>query len=282
MQYCSKEHFYSTYRMVFNVARMTAPKLPKRVFLMRHAQSTCNEIIRNPSTWMTFNFWTNGFDPGEDHRDARLNSEGERQIKAVRDLLPKTILDECQLFVCSPLSRTCQTAIGVTNDHRHGKQIVAHPAIREVARSTCDLGRPVAELRKEFGDVVNFDLLSKDGGKQDWWRAEGAPEAPRFYNEEPAEIVTARVQEFLRWLAARDETNIFVFSHAYTLQELTKMPKFGNCGVVEMTLEYKDNSNQNDFELKLPGVSMWTTDEQEKFMQGPPSPRPKSQRNASS
>ena len=237
---------FETFRLSKEAAKMTAPRLPKRVFLMRHAQSTYNEIIRNPNTWMTPSFWFDGFDPGEKHRDARINSEGERQIKMMRDTLPKNVLEECQLFVCSPLSRTCQTAIGVTKDRINGRQIVAHPALREVARSTCDLGRPLIELKKEFGSFVNFDLL----GKEEWWRAEGAPEAPRFYREEPQEIVTARVQEFLKWLAQRDESNVFVFSHAYTIQELTKMPKFGNCGVVEMTLEYKDGTDQKELEKK--------------------------------
>ena len=154
----------------------------KKVFLMRHAQSTYNSAIRSPATFLNPMFYFNGLDPGDKFLDARVSPKGQQQITATRKKLTALnksyIFEKCELVVTSPLSRAMQTALGVTHDYRN-LQVIAHPAIREVANASCDVGRSAHDLRAEFPSV-DFELVPED---QEWWRSPNGPRRPNRFQE---------------------------------------------------------------------------------------------------
>ena len=116
---------------------------------MRHAQSTYNHAIRSPLTWLKPTFYFRGFDPGPKFIDARLSDVGLKQVESMRNKLidlenSDQIFQKCDLIITSPLSRAIQTCLGVMKNNLNTK-IIAHPGIKEVARSSCDIGRDVNE-----------------------------------------------------------------------------------------------------------------------------------------
>ncbi len=161
---------------------------PKKLMLVRHAQSEYNARMWSASTWLSPSFWLRGCDPGV--RDVPLTPLGVRQAKSSRAKLWQRLreegflLPETTAVLASPLTRALQTA-GIMMDYpldsegennfqnsRLGspaspglssnfagepgpipRKIVALPQVRERCFSLGDCGRRAEELQRDFPDV---------------------------------------------------------------------------------------------------------------------------------
>src|SRR3546814_14942883 len=112
--------------------------------------------------------------------DARLSPLGEKQVEALR----RDVADlAVELVVASPLTRAIQTAVGAFGIGR--VPFVIEALHCERLESSCDVGRPPAELTAEFAHL-QFEPLAYP-----WWHSDGPhPQATVF---EPAEITMGRV-----------------------------------------------------------------------------------------
>ncbi len=79
----------------------------------------------------------------------------------------RDVFEGCELVVCSPLSRAMQTGLGITKNYMN-LPVIAHPGLREVGKSSCDIGREVDDLRADF-PRVDFDLVPRGN----WWYLKG-------------------------------------------------------------------------------------------------------------
>lgn len=169
---------------------------------IRHAQSLHNAQAR-----------PGGPDPML--RDAALTALGHRQATALGAELGAA--PGVELVVISPLTRTIQTAL-------HAFAACPAPRVvlhlhREQLDHYCDVGRPPAELARDF-PMLAFDHLPDQ-----WWHVDPASDAP--YVLEPEDVLMARVAAFAGWLKARPESTIAVVSHGTFLNRLTGH-SFGN------------------------------------------------------
>ncbi len=180
--------------------------MPAQVFLIRHGQSTFNEV-----------FEATGVDPL--HFDARLTELGHRQVAAARayaqDLNP-------DLVVLSPLTRAIETGLGLFHPER--APIVVSPLHRERLGNSCDVGRAPQALAQDF-PMLDFGHLETC-----WWH-DGEKDR-RGVPVEPDDVFAARVAEFARWLSLRPEKCIAVVGHGTFLHRMTGR-HFANCEIFE-------------------------------------------------
>jgi glucosyl-3-phosphoglycerate phosphatase len=158
----------------------------KAVYLVRHAQSTFNEIFERTS-----------IDPY--HFDARLTQEGFGQIESARPQIRALSPD---LIVTSPLTRALQTTIGIFENNC---PVLVEPLLTEQLSNSCDVGRSPADLAEEFPSL-GFSHLSDR-----WWY-----DGPKDHRGIPVELLEqlgGRISEFLRWLDTRSEEHIILVGH---------------------------------------------------------------------
>ncbi len=158
------------------------------MILLRHGQSEFNLLFTQTRR-----------DPGI--KDPRLTPLGHQQAEAAAEALAR---EDITRILVSPYTRALQTAAPLAR--RLGLPLTVTPTIRERFAFTCDIGRPVAELRLDFPDL---DLSHIE---EIWWPPE----------EEPADQVIARAALFRAEMAAmRDWHRTVVVSHWGFILSLT-------------------------------------------------------------
>lgn len=211
----------------------------KKVHFIRHAEGYHN--VATKETGSNDCLLRKGDELAKDHPlyDARLTDVGIRQSEKLRDYLSKrpsggrsfTAFD---LVVCSPLTRTCETALHVFGKPRApGKPAflddgmapknspeyaagIHVPAprflVREECRErwgkyVCDGRRSVREISAEFENFDFSDVLDDEDV---------------FYSDEREtdEHCCDRALKFLAWLNARPEKCIAVVTHSSFLRHL--------------------------------------------------------------
>jgi len=180
--------------------------MSKLVDLIRHGQSTFNAAYAETQC-----------DPL--HYDARLTPLGHAQVAAARATLRAS---DYELIVTSPFSRAIETTIGLFGTA--AAPILVEALHRERLESSCDIGRPAAELARDF-PALAFDHLDDP-----WWHDSTEKDA-LGHAIEPEHVFAARLAGFRAWLAARPERSIAVIGHGTFFFHLTGVP-FVNCGVL--------------------------------------------------
>ncbi|MCB8818981.1 histidine phosphatase family protein [Microvirga rosea] len=186
--------------------------MPKVVHCIRHGQSTFNA-----------HFAETGCDPM--HPDARLTELGLTQATERALELRQ---HPYELVVTSPLTRAIQTTLCLFGEHPAAPPILVECLHREFLESSCDVGRMPALLSQDFPHLT-FDHLDEV-----WWHNDGEPDE-RGFVVEPATTLTARVQQFRDWLAARPEQLIAVVGHGTFFYHLTGQ-QLRNCEVATLEL----------------------------------------------
>ena len=150
------------------------------VILLRHGQSEFNLLFTQTRK-----------DPGI--IDPKLTPLGETQAEEAAEALA---YEGIRRIIVSPYTRALQTALPVAR--RLNLPLTVTPTVRERYAFTCDIGRPVTDLRLDFPHVV-LDHIDEI-----WW--------PPV--EEPAEQVIDRAQLFRDEMAAlQDWSHTLVVSH---------------------------------------------------------------------
>jgi len=210
----------------------------KKVHFIRHAEGHHNVATTETGTNSCL---LRGDKPAKDHPlyDSRLTAKGIQQAEQLRNVLKKrssggrsfTAFD---LVVCSPLTRTCETARGVfgrgrtpgkpkfldggeapvgTPEYKAGISVAApRILIREECREryghyVCDGRRSIAEIAPEFPD---FDF-SEVSHNDDVFYAD---------ERESDEECCDRAVKFLQWLNSRPEKCIAVVTHSSFLRHV--------------------------------------------------------------
>jgi broad specificity phosphatase PhoE len=168
-------------RACLSLARQTGFKQGATlVILLRHGQSEFNLLFTQTRK-----------DPGI--IDPKLTPLGQTQAEEAAEALAH---EGIRRIIVSPYTRALQTALPVAR--RLNLPLTVTPTVRERYAFTCDVGRPVTELRLDFPHVV-LDHIDEV-----WW--------PPV--EEPAEQVIDRAQLFRAEMAAlQDWSHTLVVSH---------------------------------------------------------------------
>lgn len=180
--------------------------MPSLVHLIRHGQSTFNE-----------HFAATGEDPME--FDPRLTELGHRQVAEASERLANTHYD---VVIASPLTRAIQTAQGIFGTRI---PIVISTLHREWLQNSCDVGRSVGELTREFPNL-DFGHLTDP-----WWH-HLAPFNEHGFSMEPEYVLEERIVAFKHMIAARKEQRIAVVGHADFFHRLLKR-HLQNCELAE-------------------------------------------------
>jgi broad specificity phosphatase PhoE len=180
--------------------------MPTAVHIIRHGQSTFN--AHNDVT-------------GEDplHFDACLSQLGLQQVEAIRVALSGRQYD---LVITSPLSRAIQTALGIFGG---SVPIVVDAMHREWVNWSCDIGRPPAELSRDFPNL-DFVHLSDS-----WWQTDG-PINEHGIRCETKDALLSRIATFKKMIVTRKEDRIAVVGHGEFFYHLVGR-QLQNCELVE-------------------------------------------------
>jgi len=177
---------------------------PKTLYLVKHGESTFNAYYAMHNT-DPMNMW-----------DARLSQTGEDQARNLQSEF--STLGPIPLILVSPLSRAVQTCVLATQTQAQSSKFEVCSLLAQQVDSSCDLGRPLADMR------VNFPQLNFDGLQDVWWYV---PQEYRtgitiersyqlFRDEgrrEPEREVVIRVDCLAEMLAGRQEEKIAIFGH---------------------------------------------------------------------
>jgi broad specificity phosphatase PhoE len=139
--------------------------------------------------------------------DAPLSTYGVTQCVDPKELNEKVSMNT-KLVVVSPMRRTIQTAT-LSFPHLIGNiPWIAHENLRErCGIFPCNSRSTKLDLSRYFPHV-DFSLITND---QDPLHEKF--DDPKKITREPVEHVNQRAEEFLNWLAKRDEDEIIVVSH---------------------------------------------------------------------
>jgi len=153
----------------------------RQICVVRHSQALHNVCEDN--------LWT---------PDNPLTPEGETMCEHARKEWAKTIFEEAELIVVSPMMRALQTAFIMNGKVADARWLITPMCSEHLSGATCDEGRPKSELLTAIPWV--HDLAGIKELDEEWWTA------PR--DEEPL-----RVSAFLKFLEGRKEQKIVVVSH---------------------------------------------------------------------
>lgn len=180
--------------------------MPTHTFLIRHGQSTFNEL-----------FEVTGVDPL--HYDARLTPKGRDQVEAARNATQRLGVD---LVIVSPLTRAIETCLGLFDPAQ--TRIIVSSLHRERLGNSCDIGRHPNALSIDF-PMLDFSHLSEC-----WWH--NGPKDKRCVSVEPEVLLSSRVAEFATWPGGRPEQRVAVVGHGTFFHRLTGR-HFANCEIME-------------------------------------------------
>ena len=156
---------------------------------------------------------------------------GDESAAAELSLRPehRSILEEIDLIVCSPLSRALQTMDQGLYPSLQPKNlpVVAVPHAAERIYLISDLGKSRRELKREY-PYVDFDTAFPSSiGEDDQWTYVPTVEEKNNYVEwrpsgegqvyacmgEPQECFDERMERLVTWLDSREENTIAVVCH---------------------------------------------------------------------
>jgi broad specificity phosphatase PhoE len=179
----------------------------KQITFIRHGKSTHN-VDYHERGEIVF------MDPK--HEDANLTDLGIEQSKE----LGRTI-DTFDLVVCSPLSRTLQTALNVFGEI----PIIVLDELMEypLGSHTPNKRKKKTELIKLYPSCFNFDNIFEN--------------PPDFNKPEECQDLKLRIQAFNDWLMKRPETKIAVVGHCSFLSVFLNISKtmIKHCSPIRQT-----------------------------------------------
>ncbi|GAB5353163.1 hypothetical protein AAMO2058_000014200 [Amorphochlora amoebiformis] len=177
----------------------------KRVFLIRHGQAEHNVLFEGGRK-----------EEGKKILDPGLTEKGHSQALSVRTnpLLKKFFESKGHnhVIVTSPLRRTIQTtlnAFGTWRDEvntEHGRHItiLCNPDIQETGEIRCDCGRPLDQVKSEFG--LKYPYLDFSNVHDDWHLKQGD------YRDR-GDLLRKRFNRFTKWIHELPEENVVVVGH---------------------------------------------------------------------
>lgn len=208
----------------------------KEIVFIRHGTTHMNEYLaKNAAFSPNFSDIFDG-DKQEFYRDSPLSPLGQSQAKRLAARKP-AFINECELIVTSPLSRTLQTMhLGIKPHLRDNMLVEAWPEASERLYLVSDIGRPVRELRSKY-DYVDFDSGFGDVCHEKWWyrptqeyeewRPTGKGQRYACPGE-PEKDFSERMVRLYRKLEQRPESCIAVVCHWGVIDWMLDMD-FDNC-----------------------------------------------------
>ncbi|KAF2072733.1 hypothetical protein CYY_005949 [Polysphondylium violaceum] len=211
-------------------ASTTAVTVPttgrKKIYLIRHAQSTYNASARKGYDPMLF--------------DARLSELGITQAEELANNITK-LPSIPQLIVSTPMSRALHTTKRGILEYAKCNNIpvMVSPLHHEFVRTSDDNGRPKSLVAKDYPE---FDLSQLE--ERWWWlpaniKDDFSIDTEEYFKtvgyQESEEHLMTRISKFKEWINQRPETVMVFVGHSdffYHLFE-KKLPYFKNCQIVE-------------------------------------------------
>ena len=218
---------------------MTTPGKEKTLYFIRHAESMYDDILNEPSTWFSYNFWSNGFDPLI--KDPSLSKYGHKQVNKMNklikgnDFIMKYNID---LIITSPLSRAIDTTLGIFNDNLddYDDEIVLYPGLREYLDTKADIGLTRKDLIKKYKkhslyNDIDWDYINRDI----WWYNNNLlnkyniddisyDELKNGYKIKESDIeFKNRINNFKFWLVSKEESNIVIVGHPNWIKMFANM-----------------------------------------------------------
>jgi len=138
--------------------------------------------------------------------DAPLTDKGRRQAEEAKALVADLGIRQ---VITSPLTRAIQTALCIFANDTPIKVAVGH---RELLIHSCDVGRPPADLQRDF-PALSFTHL-----RDSWWHQ--GPENDAGIPVEPEDVFLQRMAEFERSLAQIKDRPLAVVGHGNAFKAL--------------------------------------------------------------
>mmetsp|Transcript_32689 Transcript_32689/g.56859 ORF Transcript_32689/g.56859 Transcript_32689/m.56859 type:complete len:198 (-) Transcript_32689:1074-1667(-) len=193
-----------------------------QVYLYRHAQSTFNAARLNrllrPWQWLT------EIPPIV---DPPLTDKGIAQA-TLASLQEKALLEEVELFICSPLLRAVQTMELMTEGIE--RPVVITPLVKELQKYSCDMGLGLQALKAKYPyySLEEFD-------QEIWWKHQ--PDQIYGGVLETYDELAQRIEAFQNFLRAKEVKRVAVFTHGNFMRAVSSkivLPR--HCALIEMTL----------------------------------------------
>ncbi len=162
------------------------------LYLIRHGQSEFNAAPQH--------------DPDPMIIDARLTKLGEAQAQAAREQVKEMGIKH---VICSPLTRAIQTALLIFDENA---SITVDATHRELLSHSCDVGRPPADLDRDF-PMLNFTHL-----EDHWWHK--GPGNKDKVPVEPEDVFLERVEKFKSMLQLNNDRPLAIVGHGNFFQEM--------------------------------------------------------------
>ena len=163
------------------------------VYFIRHGQSE-------------FNAAYNGGDTDPMIFDAPLTDKGRRQAEEAKALVADLGIRQ---VITSPLTRAIQTALCLFDKIAPITVAAGH---RELLIHSCDVGRPPADLQRDF-PTLSFTHLSDC-----WWHQ--GPENDDGIAVEPEDVFLLRMAKFAQDLAQVKERPLAIVGHGNAFNAL--------------------------------------------------------------
>jgi glucosyl-3-phosphoglycerate phosphatase len=169
----------------------------KKLYCIRHGTSLHNVM-----------FHQIGRRAYNEYRDTPLLEEGIHEAKKLNENWDK--IDDIELVIVSPLSRTIETALHVFKNKHIPMisidSIMEHPQAEEL----CNMRLPKEELIEKY-TTIDFSLLSDD--HKLYW-------VPVFERKNEVERLNSRIAEFQSFVKMRPEKTIAIVSHSSFLGQM--------------------------------------------------------------
>tara|TARA_Y100000590_G_scaffold411507_2_gene505633 strand:- start:495 stop:1082 length:588 start_codon:yes stop_codon:yes gene_type:complete len=161
----------------------------KTLYFIRHGISQHNVLFHNLGKRVFYD---------KRYYDTKLTSQGIEQAIKLRNTWEK--LNEIELVICSPLTRTIQTTNHLFNTTN--VNIISHDMLKEFPQGlqTINKRKEKSELQKLF---PNIDFTEVNHVNNIW-----NPE-----REETIDELNQRIEKFREFIETRNETNIAIVGH---------------------------------------------------------------------
>jgi broad specificity phosphatase PhoE len=245
-------------------SKAAMPPKTKEVVFLRHGCTYMNEYLGRPLSYFGAPNFSDVFPSPEREKyylDTPLSPTGIQQASKLARTRPSFLdiaeLSSCNnggppidLVVVSPLTRALQTFEYGIYPHlkdfiqRGELEVVALPQAAERLYLISDCGRPISQLKSEFG-YVNFGSI-----RDNWWYNPSQIAQDITYKEwrpsnrnqryacpgEPTEAFERRMTALFDWIDRRPEPRILVVCHHGVIHRMTSLD-FDNCQYRALPME---------------------------------------------